>query len=565
MKSEFRNLLGFAWGLLRPFRRMAAVAIAMGFVNSGAAVALLAIIDAQLRASAPVAGATMLTYLALLLTMFASEVISSAGNSYVGQDVIAALRRDLTRKIIQAPIDQLEQTQKHQLIAALTEDVDRISGFTRGMSYLIVAICEVAGCALYMIYLSGLMFAAATLVGIATYLGIRHASRLAYDRFAEERNAVDSVQKDYQALIEGAKELRVNRRRRVRFFVDQLGVDIDRIAETTKRACLGFVLGVGMDSASFFIIAGVLIGLSSYLDKAELPKFILILMYLKGPMGQIVLTLPEINLALISFRNVAELSNRLRPSECDLLASPDDERAMGPFEMIELRGVSYRFPPQDGAEPFVLGPIDFRIGAGETIFVVGENGSGKTTFIKTLLGIYAPTSGEVLLNGAHVKDAQRDDYRQYFSAIFFDFYLFDRLIRSDAAATEQVRALLERLDIAHKVTFRDGGFSTLALSAGQRKRLALIESYLEDRPLVVLDEWAAEQDPTFRRIFYREILTEMKKTGKTLIVVSHDDRYFDAADRIVQIKGGKLVERDARLATDPWECSGHSPDAVDSP
>jgi len=58
----------------------------------------------------------------------------------------------------------------------------------------------------------------------------------------------------------------------------------------------------------------------------------------------------------------------------------------------------------------------------------------------------------------------------------------------------------------------------------------------------VLDEWAAEQDPTFRRIFYREILSEMKKKGKTLIVVSHDDRYFDAADRILQIKDGKIAE-----------------------
>ena len=139
-------------------------------------------------------------------------------------------------------------------------------------------------------------------------------------------------------------------------------------------------------------------------------------------------------------------------------------------------------------------------------------------------------------------DADRDDYRQYFSAIFFDFYLFERLIGIDGADEDEVHAHLARLDIAHKTSFRDGAFSTLDLSAGQRKRLALIVAYLENRPIVVLDEWAAEQDPTFRRIFYREILSEMKKKGKTLIVVSHDDRYFDAADRILQIKDGKIAE-----------------------
>jgi putative pyoverdin transport system ATP-binding/permease protein len=542
MKSDSRDLIRYAWRLLRPYWKLAAFATALGFVNSFAAVWLLSIIDAQLHASEPATLGVLLAFLALLIAMFVGEFGAGVGHSFVGQDVISDVRTDLVRKIILAPIDQLEQTEKHRLIAALTADVGRISGFTRGLAFFIVALCETAGCAVYMAYLSWPMFCAAALVGFLNYVGVRQASRLAHARYAEERRAVDSIQKAYGGLVDGAKELRLNRRRRYRFFHDQIATDIKRIRSSTNRAEVGFQLGVALDSASFFVIAGALIGLSTWIDKAELAQFILILMYVKGPAGQIVFSLPTFDQSLISFKNVAELSQRLRQSEQGLLASQDDSRTLGAFESLEARDLRFAFPAKEDVRPFVLGPINLRVNAGETIFIVGENGSGKTTLIKLLLGIYPPMDGRILLNGASIGDANRDDYRQYFSAIFFDFYLFERLLGIDAADEDDVRAHLARLDIAHKTSFHDGAFSTLDLSTGQRKRLALIATYLEDRPVVVLDEWAAEQDPTFRRIFYREMLPEMNRKGKTLIVVSHDDRYFDVADRILEIKDGKIVE-----------------------
>lgn len=550
MTSDSRELIHYAWRLLLPYWKLAAFATALGFLNSFAAVGLLSIIDAQLRTPQPATVGVLLAFLALLIAMFVGEFGAGVGNNLVGQDIIADVRTDLVRKIILAPIDQLEQTEKHRLIAALTADVGRISGFTRGMAYLIVALCETAACAIYMAYLSWPMFCAAALVGVANYLGIRAASRLAYDRYKEERQSVDDIQKSYQALVDGAKELRLNRRLRYRFFHDQIATDIGRIRSSTNSACVGFVLGVALDSASFFVIAGALIVLSAWLDKSALAQFILILMFLKGPVGQIVLSLPTFDQSLISFKNVAELSQRLRQSEEALLGSQDDTRTLGAFESLECRGVRFAFQAKEDVAPFVLGPINLRVNAGETVFIVGENGSGKTTLIKVLLGIYPPSEGQISLNGACIGDVNRDGYRQYFSAIFFDFYLFDRLAGVDEADEDEVRAHLTRLDIAHKTSFRDGAFSTLDLSAGQRKRLALIAAYLEKRPIVVLDEWAAEQDPTFRRIFYREILPEMKRKGKTLIVVSHDDRYFDAADRILKIEDGKIVEAPAlaRLA-----------------
>jgi len=208
---------------------------------------------------------------------------------------------------------------------------------------------------------------------------------------------------------------------------------------------------------------------------------------------------------------------------------------------IELKGVGYAFPAAEGGEAFVLGPVDLRLDRGECVFIVGDNGSGKTTLIKVLLGLYAPQEGKVLLDGEPVTDATRDEYRQLFTTIFADYYLFGDLPQAGGELPAEATRYLQRLELAHKVGVRDGRFSTLDLSTGQRKRLALIQAWLERRPVLVFDEWAADQDPTFRQIFYTQLLPELKQLGRTLVVISHDDRYFHTADRVVRLERGRIV------------------------
>jgi putative ATP-binding cassette transporter len=150
----------------------------------------------------------------------------------------------------------------------------------------------------------------------------------------------------------------------------------------------------------------------------------------------------------------------------------------------------------------------------------------------------------VLLDGQPVTPANRDDYRQLFTTVFSDFYLFEDLVGTGLAPTlpETARPYLERLEIAHKVNVKDGAFTTLDLSTGQRKRLALVHAYLEGRPVLVFDEWAADQDPTFRHLFYTELLPELRDKGHLLVVISHDDRYFHLADRVLRMHAGRLHE-----------------------
>ena len=175
----------------------------------------------------------------------------------------------------------------------------------------------------------------------------------------------------------------------------------------------------------------------------------------------------------------------------------------------------------------ILGPVNLTFRPGELTFIVGGNGSGKSTLAKIITGLYPPESGEILLDGKKVTNCDRDDYRQLFSAVFADFYIFGTMLGLNAVNLDS-RALhyLTELHLEHKVKVRNGQLSTVDLSQGQRKRLALLTAYLEDRPFYLFDEWASDQDPQFKEIFYRQILPDLKARGKAIVVITHDDRYF---------------------------------------
>jgi putative ATP-binding cassette transporter len=325
-------------------------------------------------------------------------------------------------------------------------------------------------------------------------------------------------------------------------FVAGIQKTAEKICDTQIKSINTFVIAKSFGSMLFFVVIGMALALQSFWpsgDKAVMSGFVLVLLYMKGPLEHLVSTLPIISRAQIAFRRIAELSEQFSSPEPHLLLE-DQGKKPGAVNSLELHNVRYAFPPVEGSEPFRLGPVNLRIEQGDIVFIVGENGCGKTTLIKLLLGLYAPTEGEIRVNDQPITALNRDDYRQNFTTIFADYYLFDDLIQGDREVPQDATRYLERLEIAHKVSVRDGAFSTTDLSTGQRKRLALVNAWLEERPVLVFDEWAADQDPTFRRIFYTELLPDLKRLGKTIIVISHDDRYFDVADQLVRMEAGRV-------------------------
>ena len=272
----------------------------------------------------------------------------------------------------------------------------------------------------------------------------------------------------------------------------------------------------------------------------------LLLLFLIQPVSEVMNTLPILRQASIALA-------RIRILDAELAQAPDDDTRTtqdDPFAtavegapLLRFAGVSHRYPGLTEDRPFTLGPIDLSIKQGEVIYLIGGNGSGKTTLAMLLLGLYEPEQGHVELNGVKIERHNLVQYRQRFSAVFADFHLFDEILCQDQAQiASRATHYLHTLELDHKVSLRGNRFSTTSLSSGQRKRMALIASYLEDRPIYLFDEWAADQDPVFRRVFYTELIPDLKRKGKTVIVISHDDAYFECADRLVQVAQGRLVD-----------------------
>lgn len=536
--------------LLRPFFPWLALSSIAGIGAGAATVALLATINQVLNRPGGMAGGLLLTFIALCAAALIGRATSDISTNLVGQRLVAQVRKSLASKILAAPIDTLERYRTHRLMPVLTQDVDMISDVAFALASTVIALAIAAGCMVYLAVLSPALFgmlAIALTAGIAIQV-VAQARGVA--GFWRARDHEERLHKAYRGISEGAKELRMHRARRTRILGEQIGRTVDAIQEINGRAINTYVLATAFGSALFFLLIALILGWAALrtMPSEVLSGFVLVLLFLKGPMDQIAGALPGIGRAKVAFGRIADLSAQFASPEPDLDLDKPEENSLQMARAIELRGVRYAFEAPQGGEAFELGPVDLTLRKGELVFIVGDNGSGKTTLIKLLLGLYVPHGGEVLLDGKPIVANNRDDYRQLFTTVFSDFYLFEDL----AGEGEEGKALqslpetalpyLERLEIAHKVSVKDGSFSTLDLSTGQRKRLALVHAYLEGRPVLVFDEWAADQDPAFRHLFYTELLPELKAKGHLLVVISHDDRYFHVADRVVRMKSGRLVD-----------------------
>jgi putative ATP-binding cassette transporter len=247
----------------------------------------------------------------------------------------------------------------------------------------------------------------------------------------------------------------------------------------------------------------------------------------------------KINIALKNIYNLEE--------ELDLKVNPDEvqpvnyENRFNNFNKIELKDIYFEYGNGGGREVFSIGPIDLTLTRGEVLFIIGGNGCGKTTFLKVLTMLYRPKTGNIFVDDKIIDSANYLEYRELYSAIFYDFHLFDKLYGLEKVDPKKINDLLDLMQLRNKTEFKEDRFTKIDLSSGQRKRLALIVTFLEDKPVYIFDEWAADQDPQFKKYFYDELLKKLKSEGKTVIAVSHDDRYFHLADRIIKMEFGKII------------------------
>ncbi len=528
--------------ILKPFWWLVALSTLLGIVSGLSVTGLLATINNAMNRPGGPDTQTALLFAGLCMLTLACSTLSNLSTNYVGQRVVANLRRELAAKVLVAPIEQLERYRAHRLIPVLLNDVNTISTFALSVAPMVISFTVTLGCLAYLAVLSWQILALTVLTVVlgtgAQYLAHAFGMR----SILAARNSEDELQKHYQALSAGAKELRIQRKRRQHMLDEKIHGATEHICRSNIRAANIFVSAETFGSMLFFAVIGMAIAFQAMwptTEKTVLGGFVLVMLYMKGPLERLMTALPGISRAQIAMRRIAELSWKFSSPEPHLLVS-DRPTSLASMHTLELHNLRYDYPPVEGSDAFHLGPVDLSIKQGDIVFIVGENGCGKTTLIKLLLGLYTPQQGEIRLNGQAVTAENLDDYRQLFTTIFADYYLFDEPLQGQAALPQDAGKYLERLDIAHKVSIENGAFTTTDLSTGQRKRLALINAWLDERQVLVFDEWAADQDPAFRRVFYAELLPELKQQGKTIIVISHDDRYFYVADQLVRMQAGQI-------------------------
>ncbi|MBV8409430.1 MAG: cyclic peptide export ABC transporter [Alphaproteobacteria bacterium] len=443
---------------------------------------------------------------------------------------------DLVRTSELDGLEQVGAVRIYDTIARETTIVSQsaaliIYSLTSGVA-LVLAIAYIAWLSLLVFAVIGVLLAAWVYFYTFSQRDSRHAliaADTAQGRFFELMSH----------LLYGFKEVKLHKGR---------GDDLEKVhlAEASREAertqvIAGRRLNNGMvpSLAIFYVILGSAVFiLPPHLEDARLSmKVVYMVIFLFTTVQTVSRTLPVLAKTNLALDNLDHLEKNL------LKAAKDRPSTVAPpagFSSILLDGVVYQHRAPDGSVAFTLGPCDLSIAPGETIFFVGGNGSGKSTLMRVLSGLYPLAAGAMLWDGDLVDEQSVDRYRNLFSAVYADFHLFDRLYGMEDVDPERVRALLQDVGLADKVGYVDGRFSTVALSTGQRKRLAFVVALIEDRPVYLLDELSADQDPGFRRRYYEEFLPSLKARGKTLIVVSHDDRYFGLADRVITMEHGRF-------------------------
>jgi putative ATP-binding cassette transporter len=267
----------------------------------------------------------------------------------------------------------------------------------------------------------------------------------------------------------------------------------------------------------------------------------LAVMFIAGPVYTISFVTPLVTQAELALENIETMQERLDAAAEAAACEMDGTLGKDPSS-IALNDTVLSYRDKEGCPLFTVGPVTAEFHAGQITLITGGNGSGKSTLLRLLTGLIPLDAGGLLADGVPLATDRMQDYRDRISAIFSDYHLSRRLYCIGDPDPARIRSLLERLDMHNKVTVRDGAFSTIDLSTGQRKRLAFVVAELEDKPVIVLDEWAADQDPHFRRIFYEELLPDLKARGKIVICVTHDDRWFHLADRIYRMNEGRIED-----------------------
>ena len=507
--------------------------------------AILAAINAGLQGSGSLWAATL--FLVALFLFIKTQYYVTITTTAEIEAIIHKIRLRVMDHIRRSELLPIEAIGRSRIVAAITSDTAVLTQASNMLCFSIQGAVLVFFVAIYVAFLSLAAIVTTILViGVAGVIFHYKNRRLA----AEKQKSAEWEGRLFDRLtdfLDGFKEVRLNAARSTDLFEDAsevsrtaANIKINSQAETFKL--------IVTSQISMYVLIGSVVFVAPQFSEAlgglTLTKTTTALMFIVGACFGLVQSIPILLNANAAADRIEQLEIELQATASALDAA--GSAAPSRFDAIEMTGIQFRYVDKFSEATFKIGPIDFSLHPGELVFITGGNGSGKSTFLRVLAGLYPPDSGQIRLNGQQINDETRDMYRSLMSAIFFDYHLFRKLYGIPGPEPAEVDRLLRQFRLDTKTGVTNGEFRTLDLSGGQRRRLALIVSLLEKRPILLLDEWTAEQDPEFRRKFYDELLPELMRAGATVVVITHDDRYLNELHlpaRRIHMDEGRIVEQ----------------------
>ena len=548
------SLYQMIWAHYRlPFLKV----IFLNLVNAAVSVGIIAYIN-HTFISQPVfntlSWASLGQFSALVVLLLVTTFVSQYALTRLGHQFVYELRTKLVKQIIDTKVPQIDHLGSARLLASLSSDIQSITVAFVRMPELVQGVILSVGVALYLGWLSLpllliVMFWIAMTIWISTIL-VKHV----YTHLRELREINDLLYEDYQSIIDGRKELALNQHRAEKLYKNDFLHHAKSYQNRVIKSDTYHLSAVNWSNIMMFAAIGVVFAVSNYLaiPMGIATTFSLTILFMQSPILHAVGAYPTLQTAQVALDKIQslELAEYQPTFTTDIVVNN--------WQSISFNDIGYLYASNDTTAnelavkenehaSDILKSVNLTLKRGDVVFLIGANGSGKSTLAKIITGIFTPSIGAVKIDSQLVDSQNNADYRQLFSAIFSDQHLFKQLIGRERQQPDEalVNTWLHKLNLQDKVSVTDNQLSTDKLSQGQRKRLAMLIAVAEQKDILLLDEWAADQDPAFRRVFYQTLIPELKALGKTLFIISHDDGYFEHADRLLLMKEGRLIELNA--------------------
>ena len=481
----------------------------------------------------------LLLFSLVLLHIHSKKMYMNATSILTGE-LVRKVRIDILEKIRFTELRFIESIGKGEIYNRLTEDTGVLFRTAPTLIMSIEGIVSFVSIFIYMMFISfhgALLMILLMALSVVAYsfasIPVKKKMTLSQYKEAELLDRLNDV-------LTGFKEIKINQAKNEALYRDYKA--IAKEAQTLKSdAMITLNDTFLLVNASFLCLIGVIVFLLPLIDVIDNDHVVGLassLLFLWGPMMMGISIMPQYFRVSVSIANIDKLNALIDDFDLHI---PDVVPEAPDFQSISLKSVEFRYAGKNGDILFQMGPVDFSFKKGEVIYIIGGNGSGKSTLMKLLTGLYYPDEGEIAIDGRVISRDAFTGYRELFSTIFTDFYIFKKLYGLEEIDEDNVNELLRTMGLHKKTKYAESRFSTTSLSTGQRKRLAYIAGLLENKSIYLFDEWAADQDPEFRKRFYNTFINDMRAMGKTVIAVSHDDRYFDTADRIIKMAEGKII------------------------